>query len=52
MLANLKLASKIKSIIFCPSGDYLAVGLQNGTIFVYKILVDSEVETKATKPCK
>lgn len=51
-IANLKLTSKIKSILFCPNGDYLVIGLSNGTIIVYLIQVDSNIHKIPTKRTK
>jgi hypothetical protein len=42
ILGKFVLASKIKSILYCPNGKYLCVGLQNGTINVYQVLVEDD----------
>lgn len=53
MLGKLVLPSKIKYVLFCANGDYLCVGLQNGTIMTYHINVESLAQPKqGFRDCK
>ena len=53
LLGKLVLASKIKSIKYCSNGGYLCVGLQNGMINIYQIIVEnSDNQTVKFRSCK
>ena len=52
LFGKITLASKIKKILFCPNGNFLCVGLQNGTINIYKVEVTDSDEGTGFKSCK